>query len=99
MAEQLKTFFSPELVRRLADDITRVHAAFPARAFIRVASAGLEELELLDRGKQIARALGAHLPEAYPEAIARINTSPGLPSVVPLPRPTFLVVSTVPAPT
>ncbi len=69
MAEQLKTFFSPALVRRLASDIERVEAAFPTRSFVRRASAGLDDLELLDRGKHIARALAAHLPSEYPQAL------------------------------
>ncbi|HEX6098661.1 MAG TPA: DNA alkylation repair protein [Thermoanaerobaculia bacterium] len=69
MAESLKGFFSPALVRRLAKDIVRVHSGFPERAFVKHATAGLEELELLDRGRHIARALAAHLPQAYPEAI------------------------------
>jgi 3-methyladenine DNA glycosylase AlkC len=69
MAEPLKTFFSPALVRRLAAAIARVHLTFPARAFVRRASTGLDALELLDRGKHIARVLGEHLPAAYPDAI------------------------------
>lgn len=69
MAELLKLFFSPALVRRLAADVQRTHAAFPASAFVRLACAGLDDLELLDRGKHIARALAAHLPQSYPEAI------------------------------
>ena len=69
MAEQLKHFFSPALVRRLAGDIEGVHPAFPSRAFIRDATRGLEELELLDRGKHIARALARHLPSDYPAAL------------------------------
>lgn len=69
MADQLKHFFSPALVRRLAADITRAHRPFPADAFIRQATRGLSALELLDRGRHIARALAAHLPAAYPEAI------------------------------
>ncbi|MFO0551887.1 MAG: DNA alkylation repair protein [Polyangiaceae bacterium] len=69
MAEPLKTFFSPALVRRLAADLERVEPSFPARAFVRRASAGLDELELMDRGKQIARALAEHLPADYPSAI------------------------------
>ncbi|HVJ91644.1 MAG TPA: DNA alkylation repair protein [Labilithrix sp.] len=77
MAEPLKSFFSPRLVRRLADDIARVHGAFPARAFVQQACAGLDDLELLDRGKHIARALGEHLPKAYPEAIAILLRSLG----------------------
>ena len=69
MAEPLKTFFSPALVRRLAGDIERVHPSFPSRAFIRDATKGLDELELLDRGKHITRALEKHLPASFPDAI------------------------------
>jgi 3-methyladenine DNA glycosylase AlkC len=69
MAEPLKTFFSAALVRRLAADIARVEPGFPLRAFIGEASTGLDDLELLDRGKHIAGALGNHLPPAYPDAI------------------------------
>ena len=77
MAAALKTFFSPALVRRLASDIERVHPGFPARAFVRQACAGLQSLELLDRGKHIARALGSHLPPDYPEAVAVLLRSLG----------------------
>lgn len=69
MAEPLKSFFCPSLVQRLAADIVRVHPSFPAKRFTKDACAGLDGLELLDRGKQIARALAAHLPQDYPEAI------------------------------
>jgi 3-methyladenine DNA glycosylase AlkC len=71
MAESftLKSFFSPALVKRLAKDLVRVHPAFPERAFVKDASAGLDDLELLDRGKHIAAALTRHLPPAYPDAI------------------------------
>jgi 3-methyladenine DNA glycosylase AlkC len=77
MGEPLKTFFSPALVRRLANDLTRVEATFPARAFIADACTGLDELELLDRGKHIAAALAKHLPPAYPEAIEVLLRSLG----------------------
>lgn len=69
MAEPLKTFFSHALVRRLAADIARAEPSFPSRAFTRQATSGLDDLELLDRGKHIARALADHLPARYPEAI------------------------------
>ena len=69
MAESLKTFFSPALVRRLAADLARVEPSFPSRTFIRAASAGLDQLELLDRGKHISRALAAYLPKDYPSAV------------------------------
>lgn len=77
MAAQLKHFFSPALVRRLAADLTRAEPSFRARAFVTQASAGLEELELLDRGKHIARALAAHLPADYPAAIELLLRSLG----------------------
>ena len=76
-AELLKCFFSPALVRRLAADVARVHPTFPSRAFVRQACAGLDELELLDRGKHIARALATHLPEPYPAAIEVLLRSLG----------------------
>lgn len=69
MADPLKTFFSPPLVRRIAGDIERVYPAFASRAFISDATKGLDTLELLDRGKHITRALEKHLPASYPDAI------------------------------
>jgi 3-methyladenine DNA glycosylase AlkC len=77
MASSLKTFFSPSLVRRLAADITRVHPSFPEQTFVKQACAGLSRLELLDRGRQIARAMAAHLPEPYPDAISILLQSLG----------------------
>lgn len=77
MAEPLKTFFSKALVRRLARDIASVHPAFPARACTTDACRGLDALELLDRGRHIADALGAHLPPTYPDAIEVLVRSLG----------------------
>lgn len=77
MAEALKTFFSPALVRRLAADLARAHPSFRSRAFIKRASAGLEDLELLDRGRHIAGALAEHLPSDYAEAIEVLLRSLG----------------------
>jgi 3-methyladenine DNA glycosylase AlkC len=77
VAEPLKTFFSPALVRRLAADLARAHEHFPTRTFVREASRGLDQLELLDRGRHIARALAAHLPGSYPEALAVLLRSLG----------------------
>jgi 3-methyladenine DNA glycosylase AlkC len=77
MAESLKSFFSPPLVSRLAAEIARVHPPFRARAFVKEACAGLEELELLGRGAHIAAALAKHLPQAYPDAIEVLLRSLG----------------------
>jgi len=62
-------FFSPALVRRLAGDLTRVYPALRSRSFVAAATRGLGDLELLDRGRHIARALAAHLPSPYPMAV------------------------------
>jgi len=77
MADSLKTFFSPALVRRLAADMLRVDPSFPQKAFVEQACSGIERLELLDRGKQIAQALAKHLPQDYPEAVAVLLRSLG----------------------
>jgi len=77
MAEALKTFFSPVLVRRLAADVTRVHAGFPARDFVAQACSGLEDLPLLDRARRIADSLAAHLPASYPAAVEVLLRSLG----------------------
>jgi 3-methyladenine DNA glycosylase AlkC len=77
MADSLKTFFSPALVRRLAADIARVHPTFPNAAFVKDACSGLEDLGLLDRGRHIATALAKHLPQRYPEAIGILLRSLG----------------------
>lgn len=69
MADALKTFFSPSLVRRLAADVARADPTFSIGPFVRDACAGLDALELLDRGRHIARVLGSHLPQSYPKAI------------------------------
>lgn len=69
MAEPLKTFFSKALVERLAADLAKAAPSFSSRAFVKRAATGLDDLELLDRGKHIARALAEHLPARYPDAI------------------------------
>jgi 3-methyladenine DNA glycosylase AlkC len=77
VADTLKSFFSPALIRRLAADISRVHPQFPSGAFTRAASTGLNRLELLDRGRHIARALARHLPGEYSKAIRILTQSLG----------------------
>jgi 3-methyladenine DNA glycosylase AlkC len=69
MPEALKHFFSTDLVRRLAGEIQRVAPSFRARAFVKAATTGLDDLELLDRGRHLSRSLAAHLPPDYPEAV------------------------------
>lgn len=77
MPEPLKTFFSSVLVERLAAELCRVEPGFASRAFCQSATCGLEALELVDRGRHIARALAEHLPQSYPEAISILLRSLG----------------------
>ena len=76
-AFDLKSFFSPELVRRLAADVARVHPRFAAGAFVADACEGLEDLELLARGKHIATALAEYLPRRYEDAVEVLLASLG----------------------
>jgi 3-methyladenine DNA glycosylase AlkC len=71
MAEPLKNSYGPEVPRRIAAMISAVHPGFPAAAFLRDALDGYAGLELMPRGRQIAGALGKHLPREFPAA-ARI---------------------------
>jgi 3-methyladenine DNA glycosylase AlkC len=77
VADSLKTFFSPALVRRLGAALAAADPAFPVRRFVNDACAGLDALELLDRGRHIARVLAMHLPQSYPDAIAVLLKSLG----------------------
>lgn len=79
MAEPLKSFFSPALVRRLGATLAGVHPGFPVRAFERDATASLGERELLDRARLIAGALAKHLPGDYPAALGILLASLGPP--------------------
>jgi hypothetical protein len=71
------TSSNPDLVRRLAGEIQRADPSFRSRAFVKAATTGLDDLELLDRGRHISRALAAHLPLEYPEAVEILLRSLG----------------------
>ncbi|NUP05736.1 MAG: DNA alkylation repair protein [Polyangiaceae bacterium] len=77
MAEPLKGFFSAALVKRIAASLRAADGSFPAEAFTKEASRGLEKLELVDRARHIGRAMGRHLPQPYPSAVHVILRSLG----------------------
>ncbi len=77
MAEPLKTFFSESLVREIAKSIKGVFPAFKTASFVTAGSTGLSDLELLDRARHIAKALGDHLPADFEKAIAILVRSLG----------------------
>lgn len=69
MAEPLKNRYGRDVPVTIARMVARVHRAFPEAAFIRDALSGYDALELMQRGRQIAACLRAHLPGDYPKAI------------------------------
>lgn len=59
-----------EAIECLAHNISLIHPKFDRKAFKRTALDGLAPLAILQRGQHLARALRAHLPDYYSEAIA-----------------------------
>jgi 3-methyladenine DNA glycosylase AlkC len=58
-----------EAIECLVHNISLVHARFDGESFRKAAADGLKPLAILQRGHHLARALRAHLPERYEEAI------------------------------
>jgi 3-methyladenine DNA glycosylase AlkC len=77
MAEPLKRFFERGVVERIAAALAAVDPAFPARRFVDEATAGLDALELLGRGRHIAAALRRALPDDFPRAVDCLVASLG----------------------
>ena len=73
----LKDYFSRALVADLADSFATAHPAFPKAAFVRDATRGLEDLELMDRARHIMEAMRAHLPPKYADALRIVLRSLG----------------------
>ncbi len=77
MAETLKSKYGPEIPRKIAQMVSAVYPAFPARAFLQDVLAGYDALELMPRGALIAAGLKKHLPAAYPRAVNILVNSMG----------------------
>ncbi|MFN0151337.1 MAG: DNA alkylation repair protein [bacterium] len=77
MAEPLKNHFGPNVVHTIASMIAAVEPAFPSEQFVADALEGYEPLGLTERGRKIAGALRAHLPDNYREAIKILLASLG----------------------
>ena len=61
MAEPFKTLFNPGLIERMADHLSRA-GRFDRAAFLDHALTGLDDLEMMDRSRQISAALDRGLP-------------------------------------
>jgi 3-methyladenine DNA glycosylase AlkC len=75
VAEPLKTQFGPAVVHRLAAEIAAVHRMFDRAGFTRDALHGYDALELMDRGRHLARVLHAHLPRDFGTAVDVLLTT------------------------
>jgi 3-methyladenine DNA glycosylase AlkC len=85
MTEPLKNHFGPAIPQQIAAMVAAVHPPFNTRAFLRDALDGYLALELMPRGRHIARALHRHLPSDYPRAIKILLDS----LAVPYAKPTY----------
>jgi 3-methyladenine DNA glycosylase AlkC len=79
VAAPLKDSFGPDVAVRIAGMLADVHPTFPTDAFLRDALDGYDDLELTPRARQIATAMGAHLPQDFEEAAAIVVASLGPP--------------------
>ena len=65
MPTRLKDFFDERRVRAIGREFRAAHAGFDERAFAEQCLSGLDSLELIARGYQIADALERHLPRPF----------------------------------
>jgi 3-methyladenine DNA glycosylase AlkC len=79
MAAALKDQFGPVVPQTIAAMLAAVYAEFPRKAFLRDALAEYEPLSLTERARQISRALHAHLPKDYAQAIRLLIASTRVP--------------------
>lgn len=71
----LKTLLGTEAIDCLAHNLAQTHRKFDHHGFRRTALSGLEPLAILQRGQHLARALRAHLPPRYEDAVAVLINS------------------------
>ena len=100
MAERLKDHYGTAVVQTIGAMISRVHPGFRRSRFEDLALKGLSRLELMARGKHIAEALRATLPEEIPTALRILTDSfgptleeqpnPGMGSFLYLPHSFFI---------
>jgi 3-methyladenine DNA glycosylase AlkC len=65
----LRVLLDRPAIEQLARNLSIADRIFKSKPFIADALKGLDQLEILDRGRHIAKALRAHLPQSYEDAI------------------------------
>lgn len=80
MPEPFKNFFNRSVIEEMAHHIALHESGFDSKKFARLATRGLEDLELKERSAQITRALLETLPSEFPRAaralVASLRTNP-----------------------
>jgi len=77
VAAELRDFFNEAVIRDIARDLKRAHAAFPDRTFVATAVSGLDPLSLTGRAAHIAAAMRQCLPEDFGETANILTRSLG----------------------
>ncbi len=75
MTEPFKNLINTELIRACGQHLQRAWPEMDARAFVRQASRGLDDLEMKARAMQVADALEQHLPADFEHAAQVIEAA------------------------
>ena len=79
-APLLKELLNAEALALIGRVAAQAHPAFDRRAFLAMASEGLDELSIMQRMSRVADSLRAHLPDDYPRALKTVRRmAPQLP--------------------
>ena len=68
-APALKEIFNRARFRHIATETAAIHPGFDQKRFMKLATAGLDELGIMQRMRQTAVSLHETLPEAFPDAL------------------------------
>ncbi|MDQ0124065.1 3-methyladenine DNA glycosylase AlkC [Pseudomonas lini] len=68
-APALKEIFNSERLTHIATEMTAVYPAFNAKAFLKMANEGLEQLSIMQRMARVSECLHAVLPLSYEESL------------------------------
>ena len=68
MPEPFKTFFNPDMIKKMGQHLSRNSPDFDKARFVHLATDGLEALELKERSDHILSALESTLPEQFGQA-------------------------------
>jgi len=79
MAEPLKNHFKENVPSILAEQIKQIYSEFEIELFVKQALTGFSELELLDRGKKLAKDLYDFLPKDFSESASILLKSMDFP--------------------